>query len=162
MTLIRGMQRGFTLIELLAVTAIVAVILGMTVVKLQRSDSTRVQEAAEKLGMALERARDSATISGKSVAFSSDGSGYQFWSADAVTGEWKPMDEEYLGPQRFPDGVHLMQWQVNGHSRPMGERLVFSADGVADTFEMNLSAGQATMQLSADVMGRIELLNAIR
>lgn len=154
-------QQGFTLVEILVVAAIMAVILGMTVVRLESSDASRVKDVAEKMSQALERARDSAIISGRSVAFSSDGSGYQFWSADTGLDEWKSLnDTEELGARVFRDGVHLINLQVNGRSRPLGERLVFSPDGVADTFELTVQSGPALMVLSADVMGRIELRNA--
>jgi len=156
----RHAARGFTLIEILVVLAIIGIILGLVIVKLEQSDSSRVRGEADRLSLVLERARDSATITGRSVAFSSDGNGYQFWLADANNGEWKAMAAESLEPHRLPEGVQLVALQVNGHDRPLGERLVFSAQGVADTFALTLRAGEAKLQLTSDVMGRIELQNA--
>lgn len=153
-------NRGFTLIEILVVVAIMTVMLGMTVLRLESSDSSQVKQAAERLSLALERARDAATISGRSVAFSSDGSGYQFWQASANQGEWAILKEEGLEPQILNEKVRLIDLRVNAKSRPLGERLVFSPDGVADTFEMVLQAGETRMKVAVDVMGRIELRHA--
>ena len=76
-------SRGFTLLEILIAVAIVAVTVGLAVLKFEPSDGRRLEDAAEKLVRQLEVARDEAVIRGQTVAFSSDGQGDQFWVADA-------------------------------------------------------------------------------
>ena len=74
-------SRGFTLVEILVVCAIMAIMAALVMVRLEHSDASRVNEAAEDLTRRLEAARDEAVIRGRPVAFSSDGQGYQFWLA---------------------------------------------------------------------------------
>ena len=78
--------RGFTLIEIIAACAIVAIALGVVMIRFDFSDGRRLRLAAEMLSGRLEAARDEAVIRGQAVAFSSDGQGFQFWTADRERG----------------------------------------------------------------------------
>ena len=150
---------GFTLIEILVVMAIITVMLSVTVLRLEGSDASRVKHAAESLGLALEKARDTATISGHSIAFSSDGRAYQFWQSTQNLGEWAVNKADGLEAHALNEKVHITDLRINAKSRPLGERLVFSPDGVSDSFDIFLQAGQSRVRVSMDVMGRIEIQN---
>lgn len=83
-----GRESAFTLVEILVVTAILAIVVGLTVVRLEPSDARRLEGAAESLVRQLETARDEAITRGRALAFSSDGQGYQFWIADTGKDGW--------------------------------------------------------------------------
>lgn len=151
-------SRGFTLVELLAVCAVVAVALGMALLKLDLTDGQRLNAAAEGLAARLELARNEAVIRGETVAFSSDGEGYQFWIADAERNVWRAApDGDSLASGRFPGGVVLAGIRVNGAPRPLGERLAFSFSGLVESFTLTLSVDRASVDIDVDALGRIEI-----
>lgn len=155
--------RGFTLIEILVVLAIVGVISATMVVRLQSSDFNKAMQVAEHMTSVLEAAREQAIFSGRSVAISSDGQGYQLWTAGGANGEWISLPPDgLLAPRRLADGVIWKTQRVNDHVRPLGERIVFAPDGVLDPFMVELGAGDAVVRLEADVMGRIGVSDAAR
>lgn len=154
-------SRGFTLVEMLVVCAIVAAILGVAVLKLDRSDGQRLDAAAEDLAVRLEAARDEAVIRGETVAFSSDGLGFQFWVDDTERNAWLALpDAGAVASGRFADGVVLAAVRVNGAPRPLGERVAFFFSGLAEAFTLTLSAGQTSLDIDVDAFGRISIRRA--
>lgn len=154
-------QQGFTLVEILVVCAIVAIILGAAMMKLELSDSQRLAATAETLVRRLEAARDDAVMRGQSLAFSSDGQGYQFWLSDTERNVWVALpDNDVITSGRFPQGISLSAIRVNGLPRPLGERLTFYFSGLADAFALTLSAGTSAVDVDTDVLGRIEIRHA--
>jgi type II secretion system protein H len=154
----RRRARGFTLIEIIAACAIAAIVLGITMIKLDATDGRRLRQAAELLAGRLEAARDEAVIRGQPVAFSSDGQGFQFWVADRERGAWVALaDADTVAAGRLADGVALSALRVNGAPRPLGERLVFSFGGLAEAFALTLTAGPQSLDIAGDALGRIEI-----
>lgn len=153
--------RGFTLVEIIAVCAVIAVALGMVMMRLDSSDVRHLRQAAEMLAGRLETARDEAVIRGQPVAFSSDGQGFQFWLADRERGVWLALsDTDTATAGRLADGVALSAVHVNGAPRPLGERLVFSFNGLAESFSLLLTAGPHSLEITGDALGRIEIRDA--
>lgn len=154
----RRRQGAFTLVEVLVVCAIVAIVVGLAAVRLDPSDARRLEAAAEALLVQLDTAHDEAVTRGRPVAFSSDGEGYQFWIADPGKEAWLPLiDRPALASGRLADGVRLHALAINGTPRPLGEKLVFSMNGLCESFRLTLAAGNATLALEGDALGRLEI-----
>lgn len=150
--------RGFTLIEILVVVAIMVIVLGATVARFDMSDSRKVKHAAEMLGDLFDSARDEAVTSGKLVGISSDGEGYQFWVAEEGRSLWLPLaDNDLLRAGRLAQGVTWARQKVNASWRPVGERIVFTPNGLVEPFSVQLDAEDASATISTDVMGRMTL-----
>ncbi|GAB2887259.1 hypothetical protein GCM10027046_14410 [Uliginosibacterium flavum] len=151
-------QAGFTLLELLVVMSVILVVIGLAVVRLDDSGSRVTHANAEGLSLALEAARDAAVYSGKPVAFSSDGEGFQFWRSDDKQRKWLALSgDSALQARKLKGEVRILQQTVNGKSRPLGERLVFSAEGLSEPFTLLLQGGEARVQVMADALGRIRI-----
>ncbi|XZG71855.1 GspH/FimT family pseudopilin [Chitinibacteraceae bacterium HSL-7] len=146
-------QRGFTLIEVLAVMAIVGIVVAVVTVKLGVSDSQRVTMAAERLALTLDAARDEAILTGRTVAWSSDGAAYQFWLATdqgwlALTGN------DALAAVTLAEPVRVSRIAVNGSAVPLGERLPFDPAGVNPVVSIELAAGPERRSVAVDALGR--------
>ena len=153
-----NLNAGFTLLELLAVMAVVLVVIGLAVVRLDDSGLRVTRANAERLSLALEAARDDAIYSGKPVAFSSDGVGYQFWRGDEKQRKWLALtDETQLVARKLQGDVQILQQMVNNKARPLGERLVFSAEGLSEPFSLLLQGGKARVLIKTDALGRIAI-----
>ncbi len=151
-------MRGFTLIEILVVLALVGIVAGLVVVRLDDDGQRATRHAAEQLSVALEAARDEAIYSGRELAFSSDGEAWQFWVADSGRRSWQALtDGELLRPRRFAGEVRIAAQRVSGRDRPLGERLVFAADGLSEPFALLLQGGASQLRLSYDAMGRVSV-----
>ncbi|WP_028450064.1 GspH/FimT family pseudopilin [Chitinibacter tainanensis] len=150
-------QQGFTLLEILVVTAIILIATSMTVFQFQRGSG--LAEAADKLVLQLDTARDEAMAKGRLIGFSSDGAAYQFWWQNERQ-EWEPLSSEGLRNTRLPEGVQIAGYRVNQQNRPLGERVLLPSDGVIEPFEIELRAGSDSLRISGDVMGRIGVASA--
>jgi general secretion pathway protein H len=150
--------RGFTLLELLIVMAVILIIIGLAVVRLDDSGRRVTQANAEQLSLTLEAARDLAVYSGKPVAFSSDGVGFQFWRNDEKQRKWVALtDEKALSPRSLQNEVQLLEQTVNNKPQALGERVIFAADGLSEPFSLTLQGGNARVRVSADALGRISI-----
>lgn len=157
----RRAQRGFTLIEMLVVCAIIAAVLGLALIRLDASGSRRLAASAEDLSRELEAARDESVIRGQRLAFSSDGQGYQFWLSDTERNAWIALpSSETINSRRFPAGIVLSALRINGLPRPLGERVVFSISGLTEPFALTLSSAASRVDILADALGRIEVVDA--
>ncbi|WP_373974268.1 GspH/FimT family pseudopilin [Chitinibacter sp. SCUT-21] len=151
-------QSGFTLLEILVVTAIILIATSMVAFQFNRGSG--VPEAGERLVLQFEAARDEAVAKGRMVAWSSDGAGYQFWWQNERL-EWEPMQHnDSLRSTRLADGVRIRAQRVNQQERPLGERVLFPSDGVIEPFVIEISGGEQTLLLSADVMARFTLADS--
>ncbi|AOX99554.1 GspH/FimT family pseudopilin [Jeongeupia sp. USM3] len=148
-------RRGFTLVEILVALAIVGLILGLAVVRLNDSDATTLSREAERLALLLDGARDAAINSGRATAWSSDGRGYQFWLLDDQNG-WQAIGaDEVLRAREWPEGIALSALTVDLRERPIGERIVFEPSGVNAPFRVELRLGEVRWRLDGDAMGRV-------
>ncbi len=157
----RVRQQGFTLIEILVVMALLLIVAGLAVVKLDDNGERATRKVAEELSIRLEAARDEAVYAGQPVAFSSDGEGYKFWQGDTARKQWiaAPAGSE-LSPRTLQGQVRIVRQIANGKERPLGDRLVFSADGMVEPFMLVLEGGKTQLAVEGDALGRITIKEA--
>lgn len=150
--------RGFTLLEILVVMAIMVSLIGLAVVKLDDNGERVTRKQAEELAIRLEAARDEAVYAGQPLAFSSDGLGYKFWRGDTARQQWFAISgSDDIAPRTFVRNVRIIRQIVSGQERPLGDRLVFNADGLADPFLLVLEGGDFRIGVEGDALGRVSL-----
>ncbi|GGP27574.1 type II secretion system minor pseudopilin GspH [Silvimonas amylolytica] len=151
----RRLTRGFTLIEILVTLALIGIILGLAVIKLGQSDGQIAEREANRLAAVLEDARDEAIAGGRTVGWSTDGHGYQFWVQDDQN-NWQAIpNHEVLKPYELPGDLRITRQTANLRELRLGERIVFEASGVNQPFTVELEVGSNQWLLEGDVMGRV-------
>lgn len=152
---------GFTLIEILIVMSLLLIVAGLAVVRLDDGGERATRRQAEELTMRLEAARDEAVYGGQPIAFSTDGENYQFWAGDTARQQWFAAGSSgELGPRRLGAEVRIVAQAVSGRDRPLGERIVFTPDGVSEPFLLRLKGGRSLVEVEGDALGRVGIREA--
>jgi general secretion pathway protein H len=152
-----GHTAGFTLIEILVVMVIIAIVLGVVSVNFSSDDKRILRTEAERLALLLEHAQDEATITGRSVAWSANGSQYQFWQLSA-DGNWVPLSgDELLRVRTFGPLVEFRGLKLNQTDAKPDERLVFAPGGTSVPFALTLGLRDELIVVSGDAAGRVRV-----
>ncbi|WP_051711474.1 GspH/FimT family protein [Andreprevotia chitinilytica] len=148
-------QAGFTLIEILITLLLIGIITSVAVVQLGESDGRVIERESERLSLLLDAARDEAINSGRAMAWSSDGHGYQFWLQDEQNNWQSVATQDEFRARPLPEGMAVTKLSINLREQPIGERVVFEPSGVNSPFHIDMQLGEQHWQLDGDVMGQV-------
>lgn len=147
--------RGFTLIELAVILLIITITLGLVGINLQRGDSTRARDEADRIVILLQAAREEAILQGLPLAVRFTRDGYQFLRLN-VKGKLEPIeDDEVLTPRTLPDGVTL-SFTMDGAVAETEAGLILEPSGNFIPFVLTLRAGEAVWQAVGLANGKIQ------
>jgi general secretion pathway protein H len=151
-------NRGFTLIEMLVVLMIMGLFIGLVSTITRPDDRAVLQLEAERLSQLLDFAATEARLTGKSIAWTADESGYRFWRADDE-GNWTEIrDSELLRARTLPQGVEVSDFRVE-NMRPQGAmRLEFTPQGSSLAFSIGMSLGAAHYAVTGSPVGVVHAL----
>ena len=148
---------GFTLIEMLVVLVVMATLLGLVSVNAQPGTRDLLQLEAERLAQIMDLAAEESRISGKSIAWTADGSGYRFWRLDADD-EWSEIrDSELLRARRLPPGMAITNLRVEAGAPSKFLRVEFSPAGAAMAFTFDLLLGNESYAVAASPVGDLRV-----
>ena len=155
---ISGRNRGFTLIEMLVVLMIMGLFIGLVSTITQPDDRTVLQLEAERMSQLLDYAATEARLTGKSIAWTADESGYRFWRL-GDDGNWSEIrDNELLRARTLPQGVAVSGFRVE-NMRPQGPmRLEFTPQGSPLAFTIALSLGAVRYSVTGSPVGIVHAL----
>ena len=157
-------ERGFTLIEMLVVVLIMGLLLGLASAIVGPDDRTRLHLEAERLARLLDIAATESRITGKTIGWTTDGSGYRFWRVRFDSGWTEMLDSDELRARTLPPGMTISALRSE-NLRPQAAadmRLEFTPRSAAFPFftiEMSLGtahsiiAGSAFRGIRADPPG---------
>ena len=153
-----GSIRGFTLIEMLVVLMIMGLFVGLVSTITQPDDRAVLQLEAERLSQLLDFAATEARLTGKSIAWTADESGYRFWRA-GDDGAWTEIrDSELLRARTLPQGVVVSDFRVE-NMRPQGAmRLEFAPQGSSLAFTISMSFGGAHYAVTGSPVGEVRVV----
>ena len=155
---ISGSSRGFTLIEMLVVLMIMGLFVGLVSTITRPDDRAVLQLEAERLSQLLDFAATEAQLTGRSIAWTADESGYRFWRAgdDGVWAEIR--DSELLRARTLPQGVAVSGFRVE-NMRPQGAmRLEFAPQGSPLAFTVGMSLGAARYAVRGNPVGDVRVV----
>ena len=153
-----GPSQGFTLIEMLVVLMIMGLFIGLVSTITRPDDRAVLQLEAERLSQLLDFAASEAQLSGKSIAWTADESGYRFWRL-GDDGSWTEIrDSELLRARTLPQGVTVSDFRVE-NMRPQGAmRLEFRPQGSSLAFAIGLSLGAERYAVTGSPVGDLRIV----
>jgi general secretion pathway protein H len=107
-----GAGRGFTLIEMLVVMLIIGLFTGLVATIVRPDDRAVLRLEAERLAQLLDLAASKARLTGTSVAWTAEASGYLFWQFADGTYWTEIRDDETLRARSLPRGITLTGLRV--------------------------------------------------
>ena len=156
--IIQGPSRGFTLIEMLVVLMIMGLFIGLVSTITQPDDRAKLQLEADRLAQLLDFAATEARLTGKSIAWTADESGYRFWRLDD-DGTWSEIrDDELLRAMILPQGIMISDFRVE-NMRPKGSmRLEFTPQGSSLAFTIGMSLGAVRYAIAGSPIGDVRVV----
>ncbi|HEY5290926.1 MAG TPA: GspH/FimT family pseudopilin [Burkholderiales bacterium] len=150
--------RGFTLIEMLVVLMIMGLFVGLVSTITRPDDRAVLRLEAERLSQLLDFAAAEAQLTGKSIAWTADGSGYRFWRS-AEDSAWSEIrDSELLRARTLPRGMAVSGFRVE-NMRPQGAmRLEFSPQGSSFAFTITMSLGAERYAVAGSPVGDVRIV----
>lgn len=151
-------SRGFTLIEMLVVLMIMGLFVGLVSTITQPDDRAKLKLEAERLSQLLDFAATEAQLTGKSIAWTADESGYRFWRADddAVWSEIR--DSDLLRARTLPQGMEISDFHVENMRPQGGMRLEFAPQGSSLAFTIGLTLGKERYAVAGSPVGIVSVV----
>lgn len=149
---------GFTLMELLVALLIMGLMLGLAVPLLRPDATSQLHDEAERLARLFELAGNESRFSGRSLVWTSDGSGYRFWRTDEAVLGSVIRDDDIWHQHRLPAGMHLSDLSIENLPVRGAMRLDFASDGAVSAFSLDLSQGASQVSVVALPMGDVQVV----
>ncbi|OGA40344.1 MAG: type II secretion system protein GspH [Betaproteobacteria bacterium RIFCSPLOWO2_12_FULL_62_13] len=151
-------EQGFTLIEMLVVLMILGLFVGLVSAITRPDDRAVLRLEAERLSQLLDFAAMEARLTGKSIAWTADESGYRFWRAGEDAGWSEIRDSELLRARTLPQGMAVSGFRVE-NMRPQGAmRLEFAPHGSSLAFSIGMSLGAVRYAIEGSPVGDVRVM----
>lgn len=151
--------RGFTLIEMLIVLLIMGILVGLVSAIARPDDRAQLRVEAERLARLLDLAAAESRLTGRSIAWTADGSGYRFWRLQDDADWSEVRDNDLLRARALPPGVTISGLQVEATRPPSGTRLEFTPYGPTLAFNVEMSLGIERFTIAASPVGDVRVLS---
>jgi len=149
---------GFTLVEMLVVLMIMGLFLGLVSTITRPDDRAVLRLEAERLTQLLDFAAAEAQLTGKSIAWTADASGYRFWRLGEDSAWSEIRDNELLRARTLPQEMAVSGFRVE-NMRPQGAmRLEFAPQGSSLAFTIGMSLGTERYAVAGSPVGDVRAL----
>ena len=145
--------RGFTLLEMLVVVLIMGILVAVVSTKLQPGNTDVLRVEAERLAQLLELASQEASITGTSIAWTSDGFNYKFWRQGGNDVWSEIRDDDLLRARTLPRGMVISQLRNEAGKAQPELHLEFASDGSMSAFSMDLTLANEHYGVAASPVG---------
>ncbi|CAG4883512.1 Type II secretion system protein GspH [Georgfuchsia toluolica] len=155
--IISAPSRGFTLIEMLVVLMIMGLFIGLVSAITQPDDRAILKLEADRMAQLLDFAATEARLTGKSIAWTADESGYRFWRLDD-DGTWSEIrDSDLLRALTLPQGMMVSDFRVE-NMKPQGAmRLEFTPQGSSLAFTIGMALGKEHIAVTGSPVGDVRV-----
>ena len=151
-------SRGFTLIEMMVVLLIMGLFVGLVSSIAKPDDRAMLRVEAERLAQLLDLAATKARLTGRSIAWTSDGPGYLFWQFgdDAYWAEIR--DDDTLRARTLPQGMTLSSLRIENLRPPEQMRLEFNPYSATLSFSVEMAFGAEHFTVTGSPIGEVRVL----
>ena len=150
--------RGFTLVEMLVALVIMGLFVGLVTAIVLPGDRDVLRVEAERLAQLLDFAAVEARLTGTTIAWTADGSGYRF-SRAGEDAEWAEIrDSDLLRARTLSQGVVVSGFRVENMRPQGGMRLEFPPQGASLAFTIAMSLGAERYAIAGSPVGDVRLL----
>ena len=156
--ILSGPSRGFTLIEMLVVLMIMGLFVGLVSTITRPDDRAVLRLEAERLSQLLDFAATEARLTGKSIAWTADESGYRFWRASENAAWAEIRDSELLRARTLPQGVTVSGFRVENMRPQSPMRLEFTPQGSSLAFTIGVSIGAELYTVTGSPVGEVRVV----
>ena len=140
----RTRRAGFTLIEILVVIALLGIAAAVVALSVSGSDSRLLREETARLGALFRIAQDEARITGRTLVWEADVTGYRF----------RMLDEE--GARDWSDDILRQRaWPFPVRSID-GGRIVFGREPLLDPATVHITTDLRETRLVLDALGNLK------
>ncbi len=117
-----------------------------------------LQVEATRLAALLDFSSAQSRLTGKSIAWTTNGPGYRFWRFQEDTGWSEVRDSDVLRARTLPQGMMISDLRVEA-MRPQGVmRLEFFPYGPSRAFTIDMSLGAERYAVTASPVGDVRAL----
>ena len=143
------------------VLAIMGILLGLVSARMQPGERDLLRVEAERLAQLLDLAAEESRITGTSIAWTANHSGYQFWRRTGDD-DWSPIhdsdhDSDLLRPRSLPPGMTVSGFSVEAMRSPRLMRIEFTPSGEALAFTIHLSLGAESYAITSSPVGELKV-----
>ena len=158
----RSGNRGFTLVEMLVVMLIIGLVAGLVGVITRPDERALLDVEAHRLAQLLDLAATEAQLTGKSIAWTGEASGYRFLRLNTQDGWNEIRDNDALRARTLPHGMLLAGLRVDNRLQPDAQsnvlRLEFAPYAPPFAFSLGLSTGKARTTVTGAPLGEVQVL----
>jgi general secretion pathway protein H len=152
-------SKGFTLIEMLVALVIMGLLAGLISGAIRSDERGVLRMEAERLAQLLGLAAAQSRMSGKPVAWVSDGAGYQFLRYQTGAGWSEIADDALLRKRTLPQGIAIAGVRVEASRSQESMRLEFRPRGLPPLYDISMSSGAGgRYTVSGSPVGDVEAL----
>ena len=151
-------HRGFTLIEMLVVLLIMGLFVGLVSAITRPDDRALLRIEADRLAQLLDLAAEESRLTGKSIAWTSDGTDYRFLRFQEDTGWSEILDSDSLRARILPQGITISRLQIETMQQPGIMRLEFTPYARTLSFNIEMSLGAERYTIAASPVGDVRVL----
>ena len=150
--------RGFTLLEMLVVLMIVGLFVGLVSAIVLPDDRAVLRLETERLSQLLDFAAAEARLTGTSVAWTAEESGYRFWRL-GEDAEWNEIrDSDLLRARTLPQGMAISGLRVENTRSQDSMRLEFAPQGSSLAFALDMSLGAEHSAIAGSPVGEVRVV----
>jgi general secretion pathway protein H len=150
--------RGFTLLEVLVVLVIMGVLLGLVSARMQPSTRDQLRVETERLAQLMDLAAEQSRITGTSIAWTANTSGYQFWRRTGDD-DWSAIrDSDLLRPRSLPLGMSISGFRTEAMPAARSMRVEFTPGGDALAFTLDLSLRAERYSIVSSPVGELQVV----
>ena len=151
-------EQGFTLIEVMVVLVIMGLFVGLVSTIIRPDDRALLRLETERLAQLLDLAAAESRLTGKSIAWTAEESGYRFLRFGTDT-DWSEIhDDDSLRARTLPHGMRIAGLRVENSSFREKMRLEFHPFGPTLSFVIAMSFGAERYEVEGSPIGELRIL----